>query len=254
MVLCMWQSLLVLALLSATAAQAEVNPCDPSLLQPTNNPYGYRLRGDRCEGVYVEQVGGEDLSIVSWTESLPAYDLASGRPLLVEWDSPDKTEVRLIAHALRRRLYYRMDAISQAGKQSYRWKSDILASLGISSDELGILALANLRAGDATYPVYLPLRIAQAGQPAHASQYDLVVVPGEEAREMYVTITAAANGSHAPLKKDEPLGYGYYPAGRPVKIPVARPSSPGIYRVEIGATFRSGAVSTAKLWFYNPRR
>ncbi len=252
MALGVWQSLLVLALLFATGAEAEVNPCDPLLIQPPNNPYGYRLRGDRCEGVYVEQVGGEELHIASWTESLEAYDLNSARPLVVEWDTPDKTEVRLIAHALRRRLYYRMDTISQAGKQWYRWKCDLLASLGISSEELGILASANLRAGDASHLVYLPLRIAQTGKPAHASRYDLVVVPGEEAREMYVTIRAATQGVHAPLKKDEPLGYGYYPAGRAVKIPVARPSLPGIYRVEIGATFRSGAVSTAELWFYNP--
>jgi hypothetical protein len=57
------------------------------------------------------------------------------------------------------------------------------------------------------------------------------------------------HGDHAPLKKDEPLGYGYYPAGRAVKIPITRPSPPGIYRVEIRATFRSGAVSTTELWF-----
>jgi hypothetical protein len=254
MVQCAWRSLPVLALLFATAALAEVNPCDLSLIQPPNNPYGYRLRGDRCEGVYVEQVGGEDLSIVSWTESFQAYDLSSTRPLQIEWDSPDKTEVRLIAHALRRRLYYRMDAISPAGTQSYRWKNDLLASLGINNDELGVLASANLRVGDSTHQVYLPLRIAQSGRPAHASQYDLVVVPGEEASEMYVSITDETHSDHALLKKDEPLGYGYYPAGRAVKIPIARPSSPGIYQVEIGATFRSGAVSTTELWFYNPRR
>ena len=254
MALCVWRSLLVLALLSTTAAGAQVNTCDPLLIQPQNNPYGYRFRGDRCEGIYVEQVGGEGLQIASWTESVAAYDLTSARPLVVEWDSPDKTQVRLTAHALRRRLYYRMDALSQAGKQSFRWKVDLLDSLGIGSDELGILASQNLRAGDATHLVYLPLRIAQTGQPAHASHYDLIVVPGEEVREMYVTITSAANGVHAPLKKDEPLGYGYYPAGRAVKIPIARPSSPGVYRVAVGATFRSGAVSTVELWFYNPRR
>lgn len=254
MVLCARQTLLVLTLLLVAGAQAESNPCDPLLIQPPNNPYGYRLRGDRCEGIYVEQVGGEDLSIASWTESFQTYDLTSNRPLQLEWDSADKTEVHLIAHALRRRLYYRMDAISQAGMQSYRWKNDLLASLGINSDELGVLAAANQRTGDTTHLVYLPLRIAQTGRPVHANQYDLVVVPGEEAREMYVSITAETHGDHAPLKKDEPLGFGYYPAGRAVKIPITRPASPGIYRVKIAATFRSGAVSTTELWFYNPRR
>ena len=249
-----WPSLLVLALLFTTAAEAQENPCDPLLIQPPTNPYGYRLRGDRCEGVYVEQVGGEELHIASWTESLETYDLTSAQPLLLEWDTPDKAEVRLTAHALRRRLYYRMDTISRAGKQSYRWRCDLLASLGIRSDELGILASANLRAGNTNHLVYLPLRIAQAARPAHATMYELIVVPGEEAREMYVTIRPVTQGDQVPLKKDEPLGYGYYPAGRPVKIPVARPSVPGIYHVEIGATFRSGAVSTAELWFYNPRR
>lgn len=88
-------------------------PCDPQLIQPQTNPYEYRLRGDRREGIYVQQVGGTPLTIASWTESVEDYDLASSRPLTVEWDAPENIAVNLRAEALRHRFYYRMDAATR---------------------------------------------------------------------------------------------------------------------------------------------
>jgi hypothetical protein len=45
----------VLLILSALPAIAQ-NPCDPQLIQPKASPYGCRLRGDHCEGIYVQEV------------------------------------------------------------------------------------------------------------------------------------------------------------------------------------------------------
>jgi hypothetical protein len=234
--------------------QAQPTLCDPQLIQPPSNPYGYRQRGDRCEGIYVQQVGGTPLTVASWTESFESYDLASRLPLMVEWDAPENAAVHLRAEALRHRLYFRMDAARPSGSRSYSWKSDLLAAIGITRPELGILGSARVPDAGGEREIYLPLRIGQKTKPARTGTYNLVVVPGAEAKELYLTLALENGRGRGPLKNGEPLGYGYYPAERPVEIPISGLTEPGIYRVEVGATLRNGMVSTVEFWFYHPRR
>lgn len=239
---------------SSAVLPAQVSPCDLQLIQPPTNPYGYRQRGDRCEGVYVQQVGGTPLTVASWTESFENYDLQSGRPLTLEWDAPNNTPVRLRAEGLRRRLYFRMDAAPSAGARSYSWDSALLAAIGIARPELAVIGSTHFPGAHAERQVYLPVRIGQKAKPARTGAYSLVLVPGAEAKELYLTLALDDGRGRRPLKDGEPLGYGYYPAERPVEIPISGLPAPGIYRVEVGATLRNGMVSTAEFWFYHPRR
>src|ERR1035438_3842170 len=71
----------------ARLAPGQPNQCDPHLVQPAADPNGYRLRGDRCEGIYIQDVAGSPLFIASWTESFADYDLLSNEPLVIAWDS-----------------------------------------------------------------------------------------------------------------------------------------------------------------------
>src|SRR5215471_10527210 len=48
-----WAGCGLVTALFTSAIEAQVAPCDPQLIQPPGNPLGYRLRGDRCEGIYV---------------------------------------------------------------------------------------------------------------------------------------------------------------------------------------------------------
>src|SRR5579863_1516285 len=73
--------------IAARLASAQSSPCDPHLPQPAQDPYGYRLRGDRCEGVYIQEVSGAPLLVASWTESFADYDLTSRQQLAMEWDT-----------------------------------------------------------------------------------------------------------------------------------------------------------------------
>src|SRR5262245_41082574 len=103
---------LVLVLVTALIiprALSQIQSCDPNLAQPEGHPYGYRLRGNRCEGVYVQQVDNTILVLASFTESFENYDLHANKDLLLQWNAPGNEEVRLRAFGLRRRLYYRMD-------------------------------------------------------------------------------------------------------------------------------------------------
>ena len=77
--------LFVAVVLPVGAAAMAQTHCDPSLAPSTNHPYGYVERGDRCEGVYIQAVGGTTLALLSFTASLGEIDIVSGRPLLLEW-------------------------------------------------------------------------------------------------------------------------------------------------------------------------
>jgi hypothetical protein len=224
-------------------------PCDPGLIQDKSNPYGYRLRGDRCEGIYIQEVSGAPLTVTSWTESFEEYNPSSGAALLVEWEAPSGKLVHLRAQSMRRRLYFRMDA--SPGGASFSWPPDLLAAINIPRAELGITGSCQGSVSGQEREILLPVRIGQKEKPKSSNAYRLVVIPGVELKEMFVTLAAADGKNPATLKNGEPLRYGYYPAERPVEIPVSGLPKPGIYHLQIGATLAAGGSSTADLWFYN---
>src|SRR5262245_57769459 len=100
-------SLVLLSFGGRAAAQSRA--CDPLLTQPAASPHGYRLRGDRCEGIYVQEVAGTPLVVASLTDGFAPFDLKTVQHLLLTWSAPADTELHLRALGLRRKLYYRMD-------------------------------------------------------------------------------------------------------------------------------------------------
>jgi hypothetical protein len=173
--------------------------CDESLTQLTNHPLGYRDRGDRCEGIYIGKIASTTLLVASLTESFEEYKTASDKPLDIDWDKPPgngNENVRVRAQGLIRHLYYRMDTAQPSGRGSYRWPTDILASLNIVKDDLGIVALTRYSVGQRERDVYLPLRIKQAGQAGQAGQatrtgsYNLVLLPGVELDEVFISLAS----------------------------------------------------------------
>jgi hypothetical protein len=236
--------------LVSSAAFAQAAKCDPRLQSSGNDPYSYRLRGDRCEGTYIQEVAGAPLTIASWTQSRPEYDLTSSHPLQIRWEMPGSGEVRLRAQSLRRRTYYQMDTVRPSRSNSYEWPDGLLAAVKIPSEELGVTGSARLRIGQTDRDVYLPVRIFQAGSAAPGG-YHLILLPGVQLDEVFVTIAAVKGGKEAILKNGEPLGYGYYPAERAIDVTIAPPAETGIYRLEIGAVHKGGGASTAELWFYH---
>jgi hypothetical protein len=95
--------------------------CDSSRLIPAENPYAYKARGDRCEGLYINQVASATLSLVSLTDFFEEYQLQSRHPLEVAWNGKEKTKSEDIrAQSAKRRLSYRMDTICRVNDRSFR--------------------------------------------------------------------------------------------------------------------------------------
>lgn len=237
----------------ATAASAPY--CDALLDRTPDSPMAYKDRGDRCEGLYIKQVASTTLLIASFTESFEEFDPASGKALRIEWAKvPGNPNLHLRAHGLKRRLYYRMDAAALNGISHYDWPSDILASLGVHRSDIGVVGISRSRVGTVEHDIYVPLQIRQATDATRTDTYKLIVVPGVELQELYLSVDALTGDGRVSrvLKEGQPLGYGFYPAERGVEIPVSGMTGAGLYRVRIGATVRSGGTSTVELWFLQP--
>jgi hypothetical protein len=226
--------------------------CDKLLEQPESNPYGYRLRGDRCEGIYVQPVAGTPLVVAGFTATFDEYDVRTVQSLDVAWSSPTEGQIQLRAYGLRRKLHYRMDAALPSSRRSYKWPAEILTGLEIPRSDVGVSGWIRTRVGQTDRDVYLPLRI---GTPrSRPEAYTLVLLPSVPLSEVYVSIAPVdANGRTAKyIRDEEPLKYNYYPAERAIEIPISRLTIPGIYYVLIGAELQGGGSLTSELWFYHP--
>ena len=70
----------------------------------------------------------------------------------------------------------------------------------------------------------------------------MLVIPGSELAEVYVTLARLdpAGNPSVWLRRGEALGYGYYPAERPIRIVLPLADAPGCYRLEVTANLRAG--------------
>jgi hypothetical protein len=224
------------------------NGCDPNLRAKAEDSYGYRQRGDRCEGVYVQEVSAS-LWVASFTRE-PLQLAPQPDSLRLTW-SPRDAEVHLRADALRPRVHYRMDAVRPVLSTGYVWNTSLLNFFRLEQKELGIVAWSQMRLGDTNRQLYVPVGVneAKSGPPTAG---EVILVPGAELRELYLTFALLKpDGTPADyIAKDKPLRYGYYPAQRGVPIELPPWKTPGIYLLEFGAELATGGVSSERIWFY----
>ena len=249
-----WPGLVLLAAALSGPLPAQENPCDPDLRPPRDDFYGYKLRGDRCEGIYVKDVAGKALQVVSLTESVEDFDPALTKNLLVEWTAPRDAAVRLRALGLRSGLYYQMDSSRSAGSASYSWPPNFLRELKLKNGDIGLLAWTSQRAGSGERRVYLPLRISQRKAPARSPSYKLVIRPGVALSDLFLSLAMERDGrTNTFVVKDQAIKHGYYPEEEAITISLPALTASGVYYVEIGATLRAGGSSVAQLWLYHSR-
>lgn len=249
--------LLLLELGLPIYASVQERHCDPTLYKDENNLFVYRLRQDRCEGIYIKEVSMKKaLAIVSLTQSFENYDLTSGKDLSVNWTAPTSGSIRLRAQGVKPRLYYRMDTVRPPGESSFSWPLNILSALNIARKDIGVLGWTRLPVGETERTVYMPLRIHQQRNITQSSNYQLVILPGLELIEVYISLAIVGmNGNPRVFLKDaEALEYGYYPAERGIAVPISGLKETGIYFIEVGATMRGGGSSAIELWFYHYSR
>jgi hypothetical protein len=243
---------LLCAPLAPHRVAAQESPCDKGLEGRGRGPLGYALRGDRCEGMYAEEVAGTALLLASLTQSFEDYDLNSDRPLVVEWAVPDSGTIRLRAQGIKHDLYYRMDAVRPAAPPSYRWPSDLLAAQRITREDIGVVGWTSRLIEGVERRVYVPLRISQRRPSEATGEYEALLVPGAELKEVYVSLAAVAPDGRPgkSIQQGKPLGYGPYQPDTPLEVRLPRLTEPGLYRAEISAELTIGAPTSVVFWFY----
>jgi hypothetical protein len=253
-------ALTVFALGVAVAAQqapgpSGSNPCDPKLVPSKTDPLTYSRRGERCEGVYFVPVSGSaDLSLVGFTAPIGSFRLAPEERLYLQWATGSgKAPVHVRAISLKKGVYYRMDAVRPDDTDRLEWPADILARLNLASSDVALTAWVEQPIAGRTQNVYVPLTVGRSATAESKAHYVAVVVPGSEVSELFLTIAAlAADGREQKfLKRDEPLK-GFYPAERPIAVPIADLPGAGLYRLRLGALLRGGGSTTTTFVFYYP--
>jgi hypothetical protein len=228
--------------------------CD-SLPVRVSDPLHYRQRGDRCEGLYGQNVAGSsELQLVSLVEHIERFDDTASAPVRVEWTPPQGAAVTLRASPLRAGLYYRMETARPIAGTRYDWPSDVRRPLRIGSADIGLLGWTTMTLGGKRHEVYVPLRVTQRGSSPATSRYRLTLWPSVGLSEVYVTVAATgADGAPARyLQRDEKLGYGFYPATRPIEVRLPALSTPGVYFVRVSATRESGGGATRTFLLHHP--
>jgi len=251
--------LLGLGLLARSPGPSRVAPnvvvaCD-SLETRASDPLRYRQRGDRCEGVYSQNVSGSsNLLVASLMESFEAIDDTSSLPLRVEWTPPDGEAVRLRAYSIKPGLFYRMDTAKPIAASPYLWPADVLQALRITNADIGVTGSVSAMLGGERRDVLVPLRIGQRKPPARSMRYRIALWSTVELSDVFITLaTVGADGKPMSyLQRDESLAYGFYPAERPIDIRLKPLEARGIYYVGIAATLKRGGSATSSFFLFNP--
>jgi hypothetical protein len=226
--------------------------CDPNLKPPAGeSPFGYRQRGERCEGTYAREVAGTTLLVASFTKEFEDFGAAIPALLKVAWNSPVRNPVRVRGYSLRSQLYYQMDTLRPPGIGSFSWPANVLAGLNVRKSDLGVVARVSMQVGDTEREVYLPVRIGSSN--SATGKYDLVLFSDQELSEVYVTLTELGpdgRPAHV-LRRNAPLAYGFYPAQRGIHFGLTEVADRGLYLLAAGATLRSGGSYKLQFWFYH---
>jgi hypothetical protein len=101
--------------------------------------------------------------------------------------------------------------------------------------------------------VYLPLRAGAKAAAAGEEGYEVTVIPSQRLREIRVTVSqiSAEGEVLKTLRRDEELGYGYYPPEQITVFSTGKLGAPGFYRLEVTGKTGSGFPVDCEIDFYH---
>jgi len=233
--------------------QPPSDPCDPRISGKIEieNPYAYKLRGDRCEGIYIKDIasiGG--LVLVSFTSTPQAPKVSGNKTIDLKWGALPDGPLHIRAFSLHPRVYYRMDTIQGAGRQGYTWTTSMLDRLELTLREVGIVAWKTSRASSTSGNIYVPLSIGPLNSAA-APSLRAIVQTQVELDEVFVTLARLGPDGRfeKPVKDSTPLRQGYYPAGGRIPIDIPRLAKSGTYALEVVSDIRGGGKGSMR-WLF----
>ena len=140
------RGLITVSLLFSTlhVAAADDAHCDPSIPKRDDIPHGYRLRSDRCEGVYA-QPASATFAVASFMATPAPGPLEDQTPLTVSWRAVSDAAPRLRARSIRPDLFYQMDTQRPKGTATFTWPTDRVLEHIDRDLDLAVLSIVDTR-------------------------------------------------------------------------------------------------------------
>ncbi|MCK9684582.1 hypothetical protein [Scleromatobacter humisilvae] len=147
------------------SALAIDSKCRDDIRPVDDNPLGYRLRGNRCEGLYWSPHASDAaITVLAVATGAPAAALPGEGVLHLGWSGRVSgaigDAVQIQAISLRPGLFYRMDATASLGGGRFDWPTDVVRGLSLRGDEIALRVQARARIGQVTWPILLPLSLS----------------------------------------------------------------------------------------------
>jgi len=240
---------LCLVLFAATAiAQTHKTSCDADLIGHTNpkDVDRYMDRGDRCEGLYAEQVSlTGNLLVASLTAGRVTPTAWTGQPLTLQCRYKEVADVHIQAFLLQPRPFYRVDAVQRGSAISWNWDTEVISRYAKPAN-VGLVAWISATVDGQTQRIYLPISSSAAGPQAPMK---LVLLPPVAVSEAYVTIAATGPGEK-PLRQQAPVGRGSYLKNQRIEIDLPPLPHEGLYRIDVIGRGDVGGVSAPTFFIY----
>jgi hypothetical protein len=226
---------------------AIADSCDPLLTanNVTNtDPNRYKMRGDRCEGIFYSLVGAQGgLLLASLTKGQLQWGHLSEDRITLRWRDNVSGSAHVRAYSLQQNAYYRLDADVHLSAPGFDYSLS-MANNYMSPLALGLLVWTNKNFEGHAVRVFLPVMVDPAGV-LSGSDTHLIVLSELELSEVYVAIErVATNGSMEarPIRARRALGYGVYPAQESIDIALPEVKSKGTYAVDISSSLDDGGI------------
>jgi hypothetical protein len=226
---------LQIVLASTAAAQTQFQ-CEP--LSP-DDPYGYRDRGNRCEGRFHPGLAGTStLRVVSYSEGLISGQWRDS--VRLRWRPIQLDSARIRLRSLRYPIHYQLDAEVGARVHRFSFPADIVDALQLGPENIGF-ELVGFPPSWQGNGFLMPLLLSESTP----SEFFLTVLPGRHLQEIEVGYLNARRVNIVPAT---PLRNGYYPGGVPVRI--ALPATlPELVVARLTAVHEDGRTTIEVLLF-----
>lgn len=235
----------------SSQAAAQSISCAKSIQPVADEALQYRLRGNRCEGLFMQPVAASShIRIIGYHERPPAFKPGSSSPIRVSV-SGATTDKTILLHAVstRFRQYYRMDARFQSS-DSFLWDRTVLnqQQIALQPDELAMIACdapcneTNLR----LLPVSL---VADVAAPPEAPQ--MVFISNVDVSKLSIHLVRLPDGK---ATDDEILRGRLLLALTPEHFLLKKPWQTGDYRLTVTAIprYADSAVDSVTVVIFLP--
>lgn len=196
--------------LLGSVAHSEENICHPEIVPASEDDLSYKMRGNRCEGLFIQKVSATGLRIAAFHKHPASYDDTSLAINISTNVSP--TPKVLTVTSLKPKQYYRMDAAF--GGANFSLPSSMIRHPEINvepTDFAAIICKENCSSGT---PTLVP---ASFDDDKPFNPY-IAMVANLELFDLRIKIEDANTGEL--LFDTEMLGHRTWPAAKPATFPL----------------------------------